>query len=159
MSELIVVAFDGLDEARRAMKAIRELEREDRVHLEDSAIIERDPDGTAHVRNEVSGTTETTALIGAILGGVVGFAFPPAGIALGAVLGAAVGSLMRTGVESKFIDDLKGTLTPGRSALFLVVEPEDIDALVAALRPFRGELIQTTLPSDAEQELKQALAH
>jgi uncharacterized membrane protein len=157
MSELIVVAFDGLEDARRAMKSVREVEREGRIHLEDTAIIERDPDGKAHVRNEVSGATETTAVIGALLGGVVGFAFPPAGIALGALLGAAVGSLMATGVEKKFVEDLKATLTPGRSALFLVVDLDDVEALIAALRPFRGELIQTTLPSDAEEELKQAL--
>ena len=157
MNQLIVVAFDHLDDARMAMKRLRDLEGEGRVAFEDTALVERDPDGKAHVRNEVSGTTEGAAAIGAIVGGVLGFAFPLAGIALGAALGAAVGSLLDTGVSADFIDDIKGTLTPGRSALFLVVKQADADAVIAALRDFRGEVIQTTLDSEAEEALRQAL--
>jgi uncharacterized membrane protein len=157
MNQLIVVAFDHLDDARTAMKRLRDLEAEGRVAFEDTALVERDPDGKAHVRNEVSGTTEGAAAIGAIVGGVLGFAFPLAGIALGAALGAAVGSLLDTGVSADFIDDIKGTLTPGKSALFLVVKQADADAVIAALRDFRGQVIQTTLDSEAEEALRQAL--
>ena len=157
MNQLIVVAFDHLDDARKAMKRLRDLEADGRISFEDTAIIERDPDGKAHVRNEVSGTTEGAAAIGAIVGGVLGFAFPLAGIALGAALGAAVGSLLDTGVGGDFIDDMKGTLTPGRSALFLVVKQADADPVIAALRDFEGEVIQTTLDSEAEEALRQAL--
>lgn len=157
MNQLIVVAFDHLDDARDAMKRLRDLEAEGRIAFEDTAIIERDPDGKAHVRNEVSGTTEGAAAIGAIVGGVLGFAFPLAGIALGAALGAAVGSLLDTGVSGDFIDDIKDTLTPGKSALFLVVKQADADVVIAALRDFRGEVIQTTLDSEAEEALRQAL--
>ena len=84
MNQLIVVAFDHLEDARKAMQRLRELESEGRIRFEDTAIVEREADGTAHVRNEVSGTTEGAAVIGAIVGGVLGFAFPLAGIALGA---------------------------------------------------------------------------
>jgi uncharacterized membrane protein len=77
---------------------------------------------------------------------------------LGAAAGALVGSLLKTGVESTFVDDVKKQLSPGRSALFLVVREAHTDALVAALRPFKGEVIQTTLSSDAEEELREALA-
>jgi uncharacterized membrane protein len=139
------------------MKRLRDLEADGRISFEDTAIIERDPDGKAHVRNEVSGTTEGAAAIGAIVGGVLGFAFPLAGIALGAALGAAVGSLLDTGVSGDFIDDMKDTLTPGKSALFLVVKQADADPVIAALRDFEGEVIQTTLDSEAEEALRQAL--
>ena len=157
MNQLIVVAFDHLDDARKAMKRLRDLEAEGRVAFEDTALVERDPDGKAHVRNEVSGTTEGAAAIGAIVGGVLGFAFPLAGIALGAALGAAVGSMLDTGVSGDFIDDIKDTLTPGKSALFLVVKQADADSVIAALRDFQGEVIQTTLDSEAEEALRQAL--
>ena len=62
MNQLIVIAFDHLDDARAAMRLLRELEKEGRISFEDTAILERDPDGTAHVRNEVSGTTETATV-------------------------------------------------------------------------------------------------
>ena len=63
MNQLIVIAFDHLDDARTAMKRLRDLEGEARIRFEDTAIVERDADGKAHVRNEVTGTTETAAVV------------------------------------------------------------------------------------------------
>jgi uncharacterized membrane protein len=157
MNQLIVVTFDHLEDARTAMQRLRSLESEGRIRFEDTAIVEREPDGKAHVRNEVSGTTEGAAVVGAIIGGALAFAFPLAGIALGAALGAAVGNLLDTGVSGKFVDELKTTLTPGRSALFLVVKDAQVEALIAALRDFEGEVTQTTLDSEAEDALREAL--
>ena len=157
MNQLIVVGFDHLEDARAGMKRMRALEAEGHVRFEDTAIVEREPDGTAHVRNEVSGTTETGALIGAAVGGLVTFIFPLAGIAIGAALGAAVGASMDKGVSGDFIDEVKDTLTPGRSALFLVLKEADADAVIAALRDFRGDVIQTSLDSEAEEALRSAL--
>ena len=157
MTQLIVVAFDHFEDARNAMAGLRSLERDGQVRFEDTAIVERDPDGTAHVKNEVSGTTETAAAIGAMIGGLVTFVFPLAGIALGAALGALVGRSLDRGVSDKFVDEVKQTLRPGRSALFLVVKESNADAVLAALRSYHGDVIQTTLDSEAEEALRQAL--
>jgi uncharacterized membrane protein len=153
----MVIAFDHFDDARNAMKALRDLERGGRIRFEDTAIVERDPDGTVHVKNEVSGTTETAALVGAVIGSLVTFAFPPLGLAVGAALGAVVGTSLDTGVSGDFIDDVKTTLRPGRSALFLVVKQAEADAVMAALRPYHGDVIQTNLDSEAEEALRDAI--
>jgi uncharacterized membrane protein len=157
MNQLLVVAFDHFDDARTAMASLRSLERAGRIRFEDTAIVERDPDGTAHVKNEVSGTTETATVVGALVGGIVAFAFPLAGIAIGAALGAAIGAALDRGVSADFVDEVKTTLRPGRSAMFLVVRESDADATLAALRPFKGDVIQTTLDSEAEEALRQTL--
>jgi uncharacterized membrane protein len=157
MTQLIVIAFDHFDDARNAMAALRSLEHQGQIQFEDTAIVERDPDGTAHVKNEVSGTTETAAAIGAVIGGLVTFVFPLAGIALGAALGALVGRALDRGVSAAFVNEVKQTLTPGRSALFLVVKESNADAVLAALRQYRGDVIQTTLDSEAEEALRQSL--
>jgi len=157
MNQLIVVGFDHLEDARAAMKRMRAREREGHVKFEDTAVVERELDGTAHVRNEASGTTETAAVIGAAIGGLVTFMFPVAGIAIGAALGAAVGAAMDKGVSGDFVDEVKNTLTPGRSALFLVVKDADADAVIASLRDFHGDVIQTSLDSEAEEALRNAL--
>jgi uncharacterized membrane protein len=157
MNQLVVVAFDHFDDAKTAMERLRSLEREGRIRFEDTAIVQRDPDGTAHVQNEVSGTTETATVIGAVIGGLVSFIFPLAGMAIGAALGAAVGVALDRGVSRAFVDEVKTTLRPGRSALFLVVRASDADATLAALRSFHGDVIQTTLDSEAEEALRQAL--
>lgn len=157
MNQLIVVAFDHFEDARKAMGGLRALERDGQIRFEDTALVERDPDGTAHVKNEVSGTTETAAAIGALIGGLVTFVFPLAGIALGAALGALVGRSLDRGVSDAFVNEVKQTLRPGRSALFLVVKESNADALLAALRDYQGDVIQTTLDSEAEEALRQAL--
>ena len=157
MNQLIVIAFDHFDDARNAMAGLRTLEREGQIFFEDTAIVERDPDGTAHVKNEVSGTTETAASVGALIGGLVLFVFPLAGIALGAALGALVGRSLDRGVSDNFVDEVKETLRPGRSALFLVVKESNADAVLAALREYRGDVLQTTLDTEAEEALRETL--
>jgi uncharacterized membrane protein len=157
MNNLIVIAFDHFDDARTALGRLRQLESDGRIRFEDTAVIERDPDGTARVKNEVSGTTEAATAIGAVIGGLLTFVFPLAGAAVGAAAGAVVGRLADTGVSDRFTDELKETLRPGRSALFLVVKASDSDATLAALREFRGEVIQSSLSADAEDALKEAL--
>jgi uncharacterized membrane protein len=64
---------------------------------------------------------------------------------------------MDTGVSDRFVDEIKETLRPGRSALFLVVRQSDLDATIAALRLFKGDVLQTTLPTEVEEALRQAL--
>jgi uncharacterized membrane protein len=157
MNQLIVVAFDHLDDARNALARLRSLERDGRVSFEDTALIERDPDGTVHVRNEVSGTTETATVVGAVIGSIVGFVFPPLGAAIGAAAGAAIGVALDRGVNAGFVDEVKETLQPGRSALFLVVRQADLDAVMAAVRDLNGDVLQTTLSEEAESALRAAL--
>jgi uncharacterized membrane protein len=158
VSQLIVVAFDHLEDARTALKRLRDLESGGRVKFEDTALIERDLDGKSHVRNEASGTTETAAVIGAVLGGFLTVVFPIAGIVIGAAAGAAVGASLDTGASGAFVDEVKNSLQPGRSALFLVLKEADVDATIAALRDFRGDVIQSTLSSETEEALRQALS-
>jgi uncharacterized membrane protein len=158
MNQLVVIGFDHFDDARDALRKLRDLERQGRVRFEDTALVERDPDGTVHVKNEVSGTTESATVIGAIAGGILGFMFPLAGMAIGAAAGAAIGAALDTGVSSGFVDDVKTTLRPGRSALFLVIKEADVDAVMAALRSYRGDVIQTTLSTEAEEALRETLS-
>ena len=84
MNQLIVVAFDRFDDAKTAMASLRSLEAQGRISFEDTATVQRDPDGKAHVRNEVSGTTETATAVGAVIGGILTFAVPLLGAAVGA---------------------------------------------------------------------------
>jgi uncharacterized membrane protein len=158
MNRLVAVAFDHFDDARDALGSLRDLERQGLIRFEDTALVERDPDGTTHVKNEVSGTTEKGAVVGALLGAILGFMAPLLGIAIGAAAGAAVGAAMDTGVSGAFVNDAKTALRPGRSALFLVIKEAELDAVMAAMRPYRGEVIQTTLPDEAERALRDALA-
>ena len=157
MSQLVVLGFDTEEQALDALKSLRQLERDGRISFEDTAVVTHGMDGKFQVKNEASSTTETGAVLGAILGGFVTFIFPLAGIAVGALAGAGVGALMGRGVSGDFVKDVKEELPPGKSALFLLVKGADRDAALAVLRNFKGDVIQTTLDPDAEEAISNAL--
>jgi len=96
MSDLIVLTFDNMDEAGRMRETLREVEHRGNVKLSDTAVIVKDAEGKVHVRNQVSSGTKWGAVGGAVLGPLLFFLFPIAGIAVGAGLGALVGKLFGT---------------------------------------------------------------
>jgi uncharacterized membrane protein len=157
MRQLIVITFDNPDDAGKALKSLREIEKGGRLHLIDTAIVVKDAEGKTHVKNEVSSGTETGAVVGGLLGPFLFFAFPLAGIAIGAGAGALVGKLFKTGVDQKFVKDVQAALQPNHSALFLVGDSGDPNAALAALRPYKGEVYQTTLSPELEEQLRHAL--
>jgi len=157
MSQVVVVSFESEADAQSALKSLRGLEQGGAIHFEDTAIVVHHADGKYEVKNEVSSASETGAVIGAVLGGLLFVVFPLAGIAAGAAAGAGIGAAMHSGVDGKFVDEVKAQLPAGKSALFLVIKDAVADATIPALRKFHGEVIQTSLDDDLEQALRDAL--
>lgn len=158
MSDLVVIKFDGVDTADRALASVRGIQGSGSLGLNDTAVVSSDADGNRRVRNEWSTGAEAGAVVGGFLGALVTFVFPPAGAAVGAGFGALIGSKLQTGVEKGFVEDVAQSLTPNTSALFLVVKTSSAaDAVVTAFRPFEGEIYQTTLSPDLEDSLHRAL--
>jgi uncharacterized membrane protein len=157
MSQVVAISFDTQDDARGALASLRGLEKEGQIAFEDTAIVEHRADGKFEVKNEASSTTETGAVVGALLGGLLFVVFPVAGIALGAAAGAGIGAALGGGVDGQFVKEVKEQLPPGKSALFLVIKDANADAAIAALRRYKGELIQTSLDEDTEQALRDSL--
>jgi uncharacterized membrane protein len=154
--DLIVIQFNDAAAATAALKAIREQQKENQLHLNDTAIISKDAAGKVHKVNEVSSATEIGAVAGGSLGLLLMFLFPIAGIAIGAASGAAIGALLGKGVDGKWVKEVTESLTPGTSALFLVFDHFSASAM-RVLEPYKGHLLQTTLPDDLEHQLRQVL--
>jgi uncharacterized membrane protein len=156
-NQLLVLTFDTPEAAKEALKSIRQVERDGRLSLKDTAVITKSADGKVNVDNEVSSATEIGAFTGAIIGPLLMFAFPIAGIAIGAGAGALIGRMLDQGVDGKFVKELKEELQPGQSALF-VVGTGDRSAAISALRGHKGKVYQTTVSPELEEELKKAMA-
>lgn len=157
MSQVVAISFDSENDARSALASLRGLEREGQIHFEDTAVVTHTSAGKYEVKNEASSTTETGAVVGALLGGLLFVVFPVAGIAIGAAAGAGIGAALGGGVDGDFVKEVKEQLPPGKSALFLVIKDANADAGIAALRRYKGEVIQTTLDDDTEQALRDSL--
>jgi uncharacterized membrane protein len=157
MSELIVLVFEDEHQAPEALAALRRMEKEGALHFEDTAVIVKDQNGKVHKKNEVSSTTETGVVGGALLGVLLTFLFPGVGLLIGGLAGGAIGALLGEGVDGKFVKDLSQSMQPGTSALFVLIKHAQ-PAVIDVLKPFHGKVYQTTLNEDLEERLERALA-
>lgn len=160
MSKLIVITFEGLSQAREARRALDKLDGE-YFDLIDAAVVTKDADGRVDVDNELESSTRTGALIGGLLGAPLALLFPVAGALAGAVGGAAAGKAVEPGIEQEFVDQVAEALKLGGSALvflFDAYEKYELPDIIAALRPFKGTVYQTTLSYAGEKALRRALA-
>jgi len=157
MSEFIAVTFDDADQAVAALASVRSLEREDKVHLTDTAVVTKAADGKVSIKNEASSGTETGAVVGGIVGAMLFFIFPVAGIVGGAAVGGLIGRALSPGVDGAFVKEVADDLPAGGSALFLLIKDGDIGLVIGAMRRYEGRVRQTTLDEEAEKALEDAL--
>jgi uncharacterized membrane protein len=158
MGSVVVVVFDNPDDAGAARESLREMQKNGLLSLDDVAVIVKDAEGNVKIRDEVDRPVVSGALLGGFLGLLVGIIFTPiASMALGAVGGALVGKSLDRGVDKKFLEEVRDALKPGNSALFLFIEQVRTDAIVAALRPFKGTLYHSSLDTDVESQLREVL--
>ena len=160
MSQLVVTTFADTESAERALEAIQTASKNGAIAISDYAVIVKDANGVVSTKNRVSSSTAWGAGIGAALGGLISFIFPVAGIAIGAGGGALIGKQIGDNVDQTFVRQVQDGLAPNASALFIIVKGDDNispRALVAALEPFEGTLYQTTVSTELEEQLKDAL--
>jgi uncharacterized membrane protein len=101
--------------------------------------------------------------IGAIIGVFVGLAFGgPPGLAVGLVVGGTAGGLREAHhiptLRGPAFDEIRKDVPEGSSAIVLVAEPGDVDAMVAAFADGAGRLTRYRLSPEAYAELEAAVA-
>lgn len=158
MSNLIVIVFDDPEEAAAVRETLRSVQHTGHLRLDDSAVVVKDGKGKIHVKNEV----DRGVKIGAVGGGFIGVLiasvfFPWAGLIIGALGGAALGAAAKLGVSKSFVKEVSESMENDSSALFIIVRDSDPDVAVAALKPYKGKLLQTTLSPDDEENLRGVL--
>ena len=86
------------------------------------------------------------------------FFVPIVGAALGAGIGALTGAIVKHGVDKDFQDRVRNLLsTDDSAAVFMVVDEMTTDKFIDAIRPFGGDVLQTSLSIKDEEELKHEL--
>jgi uncharacterized membrane protein len=158
MADLIAIGYPDEATAEAAAEEARRLARDLIIEPDAIAVIVRDNEGKYHVHtshNPVGGGA-TWGMFWGLLFGVL-FFVPVFGIAIGAGLGALMGKVTKSGIDRQFQDQVRGMLTPGSSALFLMVEKVTPDKAVEAMSKYGGTVLKTSLSKDGEKELQDAL--
>jgi uncharacterized membrane protein len=159
MSTLAAVAYPDFATAERVRQELIEATKEHLVQLEDAVIVEHREDGKIKL-HQVMSTTGAGAAGGAMWGGLIGLLFlaPLVGMAVGAASGAAAGKMTDLGVDDNFVKDLGARLQPGSAALIVLGSTDARDKVIDRVKPYGGDVIQTSLGTDEEEHLRAALA-
>ena len=158
MSTLVAIAYPDKSTADDVVATLARLSKEHLISLEDAVVVTRDDKGKVklHQSNKLAAGG---ALGGALWGGLIGLIFfvPLVGMAIGAATGAATGALTDIGVDDNFMKDLGAKLTPGSAALIVLVHSSTPDKVLPEIAQFGGEVIQTSLDTEAEARLRHVL--
>ena len=159
MAQLIAITFEDQNSAGEALRKLRSLEKAGKIHFTDTAILVKDEQGKIHQKDELDSGVETGLVVGGALGMALSFLFPIVGLVVGAAGGALLGRMLEQGVDKQLVKDVGEQLRPGTSALFVMVDEMNADAVLAAIREFKGKgrVYQSSLPDEVEQELRRAL--
>jgi uncharacterized membrane protein len=99
---------------------------------------------------------------GAAAGAAVGLLFGPAGLAVGLVGGGMAGGVANEHsgprLRSALLDELRNEVPEGHSAVIMMADPGDVDAMVSALQGRGGRLVRHQLTSEGAEALRDAVA-
>lgn len=159
MSALVTIGYPDEQVADEVLRTLDELMvRSDALQVQDAVVVLRREDGQVDVRPKIhQGALEIGA--GALLGGLIGgllFA-PLLGAALGAAAGATRAALTDLGIPDDYFDQLGQALPVGGTALIVLAEVRNPDAVRAALAEHGGRVLLTSLTEAGEQQLRRAL--
>ena len=160
MSDLVVLAFKDEGGAARFSSEISRMQKMQILSLEDAAIVTRNSDGKAKVKQAHS-LVGAGAFGGAFWGMLIGLLFfvPWLGLAVGALSGALAGKFSDIGIDDNFIKTVGEEIKPGTSAIFLMVSGSTPDRVLDELRGNNDiKVLQTSLSREAEERLREALA-
>ena len=157
MSELIVIGYEDQAKAEGAYQQVLELNKDFVVDLRGLAIVTVDADGKTHV-DTPSRIVGTSAATGALWGALLGLLFlVPGMVLLGGALGALFGKLSKSGIDERFRHQVADMLTPGHSAVVIMAGKVTEDKFGAAMAPYGGQILKTSLSDADEKELAEEL--
>ena len=159
MAELVVIGYPDERAAQAVMVKLRELERDLIVQLAGSAVVVKGSDGQLHV------TTPTHATgMGASDRCDLGHDHRAAFLhthrwhADRWGNGRALGKMNDLGVKDEFKQQVNDLLQPGSAGVVMLFQKATPDKTMAALQPFGGTVLKTSLSNEAEQHLQEALS-
>ena len=160
MSTLIVVGYKDIHKAEEVRLQLGKLQRDYLLDLEDAVVVVKNDKGKVKV-HQAFDLTAAGAMSGGFWGSLIGLMFlnPLLGLAVGASAGAVSGALTDVGIDDNFMKELGATLTPGSSALFVLLRNPSAapDKVLAELKGTGGTILKTSLSHEDEAKIQAAL--
>ncbi|HXJ43629.1 MAG TPA: DUF1269 domain-containing protein [Bryobacteraceae bacterium] len=126
MEKMLVAVFDNESKAYEGSRALAQLDADGSIAVHAQAVIKKNPDGTATVK-ELNDEFPVGSVAGTAVGSLIGLLEGPVGVAVGATTGLFAGmvrDLFAAGVDAEFVDDTAAILTAGKCAVVADVSEE-----------------------------------
>ena len=158
MSKLIAIAYPDVETAEKVRAELMQATKEQLIVLDDAVVVEHRADGKIKLHQAMSGTGAGAAA-GVMGGTLIGLLFlaPMVGMAIGAAAGAVAGKMSDVGVDDTFLKSLGESVPPGGAALMVLGRSSTPERVIERVRPYGGEVIQTSLDSEKDAHLRAAL--
>src|SRR6187401_576665 len=157
MATVTVLKFPTVTGAEGALGQVQALQKQHLITLHDAAIVSWPAGQPAPKTRQLVDLVTSGGLSGMFWGILFGLIFvtPLFGLALGGAVGAIGGALRDYGIDDGFIQSIRGAVTPGSSALFLMTSDAVLDRVVEELKGRDFEVIATNLSSEQEKKLRE----
>jgi len=159
MSNVVALAFEGEETAKGMLNDVLKLEEQGKSEVLDAVIASRGVGKNVNIKQTQSAKgkyakrgTGIGFLAGLLLGG------PILGAAGGAAIGAISGSMKDVGIKDDFIEQISAGLGQNSSAIFLMTQNADMEAIEKYLKPFKARVLTTTLDPEAEAKIVKLLS-
>jgi uncharacterized membrane protein len=160
MATVTVLKFSEPDGAQNALIQIHSLQKEHLIKLHDAAIVSWQHGKKSPKTRQLVDLVTVGAMGGMFWGMLLGVIFltPLVGMALGTALGALGGAFRDYGIDDDFIKRVRGAVTEGTSALFLMTSDAVMDRVSERMKGTKFEIIATNLSKDQEDKLRELFA-
>jgi uncharacterized membrane protein len=157
MTEMLVLAFDGIDTADKVRNRLIDLNSQFLLNLDQAVEVVREENGKVKIKEEPR-LTGIGAIGGAFWGLLIGLIFlnPAAGFLAGTASGAIAGHFTKYGITKEYMKQIQETIQPGQSALFVLADNVKADRVIPMLQEFHPKVIRTSLTHEQEASLKEA---
>ena len=154
MRKLIAVTYDTEFKAEEVRLQFLKMQKSYLVSLEDAVVVEKKQNGKVKL-HQMYNLTASGAVGGGFWGVLIGLIFmnPLLGLVVGAGAGAVAGALSDVGINDDFMKQLAEKLTPGTSALFVLVDSDLTDKVLDALK------IDPATMAHIEKDIQSSLSH
>ena len=161
MAALTVWKFNTAEGAEQALAKVESLIKQHLIEVQDAAVVSWPAGKKKPKTRQVANLTGAGAMQGAFWGMLFGLLFfiPLFGLAVGAAMGALAGHFADYGIDDKFIKEVKGKVTEGTSALFLMTGEVTVDKVEDAFKGTEMELIRSNLSKEQEDKLREHFGH
>ena len=147
MDRMLVVVFNNENQAYEGKKALQQLDDEGSISVYAYAVLAKNADGTATVK-QGDDVGPMGTLLGTSFGTLIGVLGGPAGMALGATAGMAAGSTLdldNVRVGSDFIDDVQKGLLANKVAVIAEIEEDWTTPVDTSMEAIGGTVYRRAL--------------